>query len=223
MATMKGVGVLVLAVMAFTACGVGPAGPVAEHRHALTLALADLPAGWSVDPEFTNLTTNPRDLVGDSSDVSPYTRNGWIANYSAGFKAPVGAPARKFYVLVNLFHDPGGASGYWNGCNSDGCSGDHRQLDPGATSVPGAPHLGQDWFSTKVLSPYSCDKRPSAPGSSTAVITCQSPAATAVEYTFNWRDRNVVVFLRLDAPVGTITDGEASDIAQREQAVLERQ
>jgi hypothetical protein len=167
--------------------------PVSADPHALVITLADLP-GWQVDAGSTKPISNPRDLTGDSSDVSPYTDNGWVRGYEADFAASSTRGAQRIAVLVSVFGNPGGARSFF----MQGIGGQ----DPDGQPISHTPALGER---SKV---FRQQVDPSSGSDGTAW------------YWFYWQDRNLVVRVLVTGPAGL--DSDAVSIAQREAQILQK-
>src|SRR2546423_13867230 len=91
------------AACCLAACGPAPAPhPITADPHSLVISLADLP-GWKVDAPNFGLISDPRKMLGDSSDVTPYTNNRWVRAYEADFRSESTKGAQSISVLVSVF------------------------------------------------------------------------------------------------------------------------
>jgi hypothetical protein len=189
------VGILVsTATWCLAACGPAEAPhPISADPHTLVIALADLP-GWQMDAPNMGPIRNPRDLIGDSSDVSPYTDNGWVRGYEADFVSSSKTGAQAISVLISVFANPGGAQSFF----MQGIGGQ----DPGGQAMAHAPALGER---SKIFL-KQVDKSSDTNGS--------------VWYWFYWQDRNVLARVLVKGPA--TAESDAVRIAQREAQILQQ-
>jgi hypothetical protein len=122
--------------------------------------MADLP-GWKVDAANIGAISDPRKMTGDSSDVSPFTDNGWVRGYEADFRSASTTGAQSVSVLVSVFGDPAGAQSFF----MQGIGGQ----DPGGQPISNAPALGVR----------------------SKIFRQQVDSSGTTWYWFYWQDRNV--------------------------------
>jgi hypothetical protein len=189
------VGILVsVAACGFAACGPAPAPhPISADPHSLVISLADLP-GWTVDAPDFGLISDPRKMLGDSSDVTPYTNNGWVRTYEADFRSDSTTGAQSISVLVHVFRDPGGAQSFF----MQGIGGQ----DHGGQTISPAPALGAR---SKIFR-QNADRSPGVAGTTW--------------YWFYWLDRNVLARVLVKGPLDA--ESAAVRIARREAEIIQQ-
>ena len=187
--------VRVAIVVSAAACGLAACGPAqAPHPisavpHSLVISMADLP-GWKVDAPNIGAISDPRKMTGDSSDVSPFTDNGWVRGYEADFRSDSTTGAQSISVLVSVFGDPGGAQSFF----MQGIGGQ----DPGGEPISHAPALGVR----------------------SKIYRQQVDSHGTMWYWFYWQDRNVLARVLVRGPLEAesaavrITQREAEIIQQ---------
>ena len=182
------------AAWALAACGPAQAPhPITADPHSLVISLADLP-GWNIDGPNFGAINDPRKMIGDSSDISPYTDNGWVRAYEADFLSGSTTGAQSISVLVSVFGDPGGAQSFF----MHGIGGQ----DPGGEPISHAPALG-------VRSKVFRQQVDTSAGSSGTIC-----------YWFYWQDRNVLARVLVRGPLAAESD--AVSIALREAKILQQ-
>ena len=176
------------------ACGPAPAPhPITADPHSLVISLADLP-GWKVDAPNFGLISDPRKMLGDSSDVTPYTNNGWVYAYEADFRSESTTGAQSISVLVSVFRDPGGAQSFF----MQGIGGQ----DPGGQPISPVPALG----ARSRIFRQNVDAPPGGAGT----LWCW----------FYWQDRNVLARVLVKGPPEA--ESAAVRFTQREAEIIQR-
>ena len=189
------IGVLVSVI----ACGLAACGPAqAPHPirtdpHSLVISQADLP-GWKMDVPNFGAISDPRKMLGDSSDVTPYTDNGWVRGYETDFRSDSTTAAQSISVLVSVFGDPGGAQSFF----MQGIGGQ----DPGGQPISPAPALGAR---SKIFR-QNVDTSPGGAGT--------------IWYWFYWQDRNVVARVLVKGPIEA--QSSAVRITTREAEIIQQ-
>ena len=189
------VGILVCAAAwDLAACGPAQAPhPINADPHSLVISLGDLP-GWKVDAPNFGAISDPRKMLGDSSDVTPYTDNGWVRGYEADFRSDSTTGAQSISVLVSVFGDPGGAQSFF----MQGIGGQ----DPGGQPISPAPALGAR---SKIFR-QNVDTSPGGAGT--------------IWYWFCWQDRNVLARMLVKGPLEA--EGAAVRITQRQAEIIQQ-
>ena len=163
-------------VVSAAACGLAACGPaqaphpISADPHSLVISMADLP-GWKVDAPNIGTITDPRKMTGDSSDVRPFTDNGWVRGYEADFRSASTTGAESISVLVSVFGDPGGAQSFF----MQGIGGQ----DPGGEPISHAPALGVR----------------------SKIYRQQVDSHGTMWYWFYWQDRNVLARVLVKGPL----------------------
>jgi hypothetical protein len=182
------------AAWALAACGpTATPHPITADPRSLVISLSDLP-GWKIDGPNFGAINDPRKMLGDSSDTSPYTDNGWVRAYEADFLSASTTGAQSTSVLVSVFGDPAGAQSFF----MHGIGGQ----DPGGQPISNAPPLGAR---SKV---FRQQVDTSADGNGT------------IWYWFYWQDRNVLARVLVRGP--RTAEGDAVSIALREAHILQQ-
>ena len=182
------------AACCLAACGPAPAPhPITADPHSLVISLADLP-GWKVDAPNFGLISDPRKMLGDSSDATPYTNNGWVRAYEADFRSESTTGAQSISVLVSVFRDPGGAQSFF----MQGIGGQ----DPGGQPISPVPALG----ARSRIFRQNVDAPPGGAGT--------------LWYWFCWQDRNVLARVLVKGPPEA--ESAAVRFTQREAEIIQR-
>lgn len=177
---------------ALSACG--QPHPISSSSRTLAVTRADLPSGWQVDESGTKAISNPRDLIGDSADTSPYTDNGWVGAYEADFTSPAAQGPTRVAALISVFGDSDGAKSFFE----NGIGG--QRLEASQHPLVNRPTFGDQ--SQTFYQRFET-------GSS----------GPEIRYWFYWRDRNVVARILIAGSLA-LTESEATRIAETQARII---
>ena len=167
--------------------------PISAPPRSLAVGVADLPkrpTGWTVDAAATRTISDAKELLGDSSDVTPYRTNGWSSAYEADFVS-AGTDAEQVRVLIHQFQSQVGARAFFaQGIGSQ--KGQHGQ------PLANPPKLGQD----------------------SNVFVQHISGKNQTQFWFYWVDRNVIVRLLVAGPDVAISEAEATATAERQASLI---